>query len=260
MAYSPYTQRKNKGALARMIDAYSEGKVAKYKTDTKLRAEIEKIKLQSQVRGKEEVGKRKMDMLTPDKLYLLRRFKEENPLADVKIPEEGDTSSTIEFPATKVEPGADGKLREKTLSEKQKQMMFMTVYDKMKAAGKKPSPLADKIYDKYYRKANPEPKSSEYKPNSATQDFLDGLADEVSSGKIKTRDEAKDAVIKNGQQLGLKGADVSYIYKKIDEFLPDAPTEKQKQKGMFAKLGDAIYKKIKGGWKLEKDEDGEIAE
>ena len=251
----------NKTGAARMVKAFYDARLKKQTADLKLKNEIMKLKTAAAIRTKEHGAKQAMKTMTPEQKYLRRRYMEENPLSDMKIPEQGDESNEVTFPATKAEPGAGGMMKETAIPKEKQGLMFMTAYNKMKEQGKTPSPLATKIYEKYFNKANAIPKAKQagqYKANKPTQDFLDKLSDEVADGKIKNRRQAQDWVVRNGQLMGLQGADVNHIYKQIDTFIPEGKEEPKKE-GVLARIGKAIYKKVAGGWKLEKDEEPDLA-
>ena len=241
------------GFVSGFFDAVANRK----KAELDFKTAMMKMKAQSMMRMQEAKAKQQMLTQTPEQQYLRRRAMQENPLSQFMIPEEGSDSQEVEFPATQVSQDSKGLYQEKAIPEKKQGMMFMTAYNKMIESGKKPSPLATKIYEKYYNKTNAIPKekqAGEYKPNKATQDFLDKLSDGVSDGSVKTRKDAQNLVEKHGSQLGIRGADVGHIYKQIDSFLPDKAEEKPGLGETIAKIGNAIYKKIGGSWQVQKEE------
>lgn len=261
----PETKRTNKfqGPMADLIDAMGASHNTKAKADADLKTAILKMKAASMIRMQEAKAKETMKTQTPEQQYLKRMAMQENPLTQFMIPEEGDESQEVEFPATEVSQDSKGMYQEKAIPEKKQGMMFMTAYNKMLESGKKPSPLATKIYEKYYNKTNSIPKekqAGEYKANKATQDFLDTLSEGVSDGSVRTRKDAQNLVEKHGAQLGIRGADVGHIYKQIDAFLPDKAEEKPGLGETIAKIGTNLYKRAAGGWKLHKKAEPDLVE
>lgn len=198
--------------------------------------------------------------------FLTRRALEENPLMQLQIPEEGDTSNQVEYPASRVSQNSKGQMVEKELSDKDRDKLFMTKYEDMIQRGKKPAPFAKALYEKAFNRVNSIRSQKESKasaPNKATQDFLDLISDKMDEGEITNRQQAEDLVQKNGPRLGMRGADVDHIYQKIQQYLPEAPPKKKENETLqkFAQIGKDIWEKVSGGWQRHEpdDEEEEIA-
>jgi len=187
-------------ALVKIIEA--KGKKAQ--ADNKLRTEILKLKAASQIRMQEAQTKERMKFQSPEQQYLQRRFREQNPLAELYIPEEGAEDLTVSFPSSKVEPGPNGQLREMPIPASKEPIMFITKYNKMLEEGKTPHPSMKAVYDKYFNKVNPPKKAQEEDLFSQFEDLGD----------------SEDAT-------------------------PKSPN-------IFARIGNALFKKVNGGWSMEK--------
>lgn len=258
----------NKSGLLRIIEAAGKRKEA----ENKLKREILKAKIQSQMRvseaGQKERQKQKIQQESPEQQYLRHRFKETNPVSEMSIPEEGSQDTSVSFPATKVEPGKNGMMQERPIGEADQSKMFITRYNQMVQSGKKPHPAMKAVYDRYFQKVNGKAqaaaKPKEYRPSRSTQTVLKEISDGIVGKSIKSMDDVNRYISSHQSRFNISGADLDYVRKKAKENLPEKYIDR---KGWFGsefmskpdvqKAGDVWYKKTKNGWTLADKEDYE---
>lgn len=136
--------------LVKLVEAAGKKKEA----ENKFRTEVAKARIQSALRKQErkaaiqETGRMKagQDMVTnpqrytPEQAYLRRRFLEQNPLAAMSIPEEGQEMNGIQYPSEEVIKQKDGTFATAPLAPERKTQLLSELVKRMTAAGKKPHP------------------------------------------------------------------------------------------------------------------------
>lgn len=255
-----------KTGLARMLEAASKRKQA----DIKLQTEVMKMKLGSDMRLKEHAAKEKMKRESPDQMFLRRRAMEEDPLMRLSIPTEGSDSTDVEFPADEVVQDKSGMFETKPIDEDKKNQLYLAKLERMLQAaksGKGPMPnqaalkIGDRMRERMNRKLGYKGEGSSTssdgspKVNKATQDFLDMLSEEMANGKIRTQNDAAALMDKKRGQLTMRGANLQHINEQIVASLPETAEKKKGLGDTIAKIGNALYKKVSGGWQLHKEEE-----
>ena len=144
--------RDRKSGPAQVIDAFFEGQQEKQK----LKNEIRKLQIQSHMRQQEKFNAMKSQMIvtalkermqkpqnfTPEQEYLKKRFMEENPIAAMALPEEGQEMTGVSFPDSVSRPDDKGMYQMKspaTDPKLQVQMLDAKVAE-MQNQGKKVHP------------------------------------------------------------------------------------------------------------------------
>jgi hypothetical protein len=156
--------------LVKIIEAAGKRKAA----ENQFKTELMKLKVQSEFRKQEKLAASKQDFAmnlvkeqaqermknpqqySPEQQYLRRRFMQENPLASLSIPEEGDVQPGqglgIGFPKDEVVQDPKTKmLSAQPLTGDRQAQLLTTRVDQMLAEGKKPHPailaIAQKMRD-----------------------------------------------------------------------------------------------------------------
>lgn len=141
--------------LVKVIDAAGKKKEA----ENKFRTEVAKARIQSALRRqerkaaiRENAGVRAQQDLvtnpqryTPEQAYLRRRFLEQNPLAAMSVPEEGQEMNGVTYPSEEVVKQKDGTFAVSPLAPERQTQLLSTLVQKMVAQGKKPHPAIMKL-------------------------------------------------------------------------------------------------------------------
>lgn len=141
--------------LVKVIDAAGKKKEA----ENKFRTEVAKARIQSALRRqerkaaiRENAGVRAQQDLvtnpqryTPEQAYLRRRFLEQNPLAAMSVPEEGQEMKGVTYPSEEVVKQKDGTFAVSPLAPERQTQLLSTLVQKMVAQGKKPHPAIMKL-------------------------------------------------------------------------------------------------------------------
>lgn len=248
----------NKSGLLRIIEAAGKRK----EQELRIKNEILKMRARQKM-GDESHAKRqemKRQAASADQSYLRRRLHEESPLSQLIIPEDGAEDASVSFPSTKVDQTSRGTLQERPITPREQAGMFITKYNKMLEAGKKPHPAMAAVYEKMFQKVNGKPAaektSSAYKPNKQTQEVLDQMAELVDSGEVKSIEEIHARIDKKTPAYRMQGVNVDYV--KGAAFQTGLPEKFVDKKGVLGseimakpdlkKVHDSWYKKTKEGW------------
>lgn len=254
------TSKKPETGAGKMVRAFYEARLKKKEADFKLKQSLQKMAFSQKLKEFSEGKKQQAKVMSPEQQFLRRRFEEENPIAAMEIPEEGSDSQEVSFPATKVEPSSGGMMKEVNIPKEKQPLMFMTAYNKMIAAGKKPSPLATKIYEKYYKQVNKpkedkkDNKSKEYSPNKQTRDLMEAFSKAMQEGDIKSKDDVADFMRETGDTWKMRGADTEYAVSRAYNILPDEHVQENKgflgfgSRPELKRIGGQWFKKTKDGW------------
>jgi len=148
------------------LDEARASKAKRSETKTSQKAEIMKILIQSQIKQKEAEHASGLKMKeeeaklatpkqnTPEQRYLMRRFREENPLAAMGVPEEGQAPITtpkgeetqgISYPSSEVTQDKGGVLQSQPIGKGRQASMLLQKVDQMQAQGKRVHPAILKV-------------------------------------------------------------------------------------------------------------------
>lgn len=123
----------------------------KRESELKIKTELMKFKLQHEMRmyeAKEKDRISKPERYTPEQEYLKNRFMEENPLAQMMVPEEGQDMTGVTFPASEVQRSKEGTLSTQPINQDRQASLLLAKVDQMLSEGKRPHPMVMKIAKK----------------------------------------------------------------------------------------------------------------
>lgn len=240
------TQRKESPA-SRMLKAY--GKERQRREQLKQAILLSAIRQKMGQQGRREDFEYRQNYKTPEQRFLENRYRAQNPLAQVTLPNE---RGEVELPGDEVVKTPSGKYQSKPISEDKQNRLYLQKLEQVKAAhaagrGPAPSPLAIKIGERMVERLNkrlgyapdkPEKytkeKEKEYRPNDATKRVLKEMAGRVARKELISRQDALSELEEMKPAFSVEGVDTDYVQQQIQQsMLPDLYETTPAKKGFF---------------------------